>query len=77
MTALKFIASKIDPAFLPVLIATGLLNLAIALTAVPMFSYLAAAGPFYLWIWPIGLVLVGLAARGQRANETRGSGVVP
>lgn len=53
------------------LVTTGLLNLMIALAAAPMFSYMVAAGPFYLWIWPIGLVLVGAAAWRQIANETR------
>ncbi|WP_116812409.1 hypothetical protein [Steroidobacter cummioxidans] len=53
------------------LVTTGLLNLIIALTAVPMFSHLAAVGPFYLWIWPIGLILVAMAAWGQGVNKTR------
>ncbi len=45
-----------------VLVITGLLNLCVALALVPGHSSLGAVGPAYLWIWPIGLLLVGAAA---------------
>lgn len=44
------------------LLLAGLLNLGIALIVVPGLAGLAALGSLYLWVWPIGLVLVGWAA---------------
>lgn len=44
------------------LLLAGALNLGIALVVVPGLSRLAVLGSFYLWLWPIGLLLIGWTA---------------